>query len=152
MSGTTLWRSVAALPLFIAWLMVPSVARAEPRHPHMQNALYELKEARLELKQAAHDFGGHREAALKAVDTAIAQIEIALGAVGEKVTDVTVDRESYRKYDYHPHINRSIYELREVRAELKDARHDFGGHRADALRDVNYAIDQLEVCLRYARK
>src|SRR6516225_1875614 len=35
-----------------------------PHHPHMHHALHELKEARVELKEAAHDFGGHREKAL----------------------------------------------------------------------------------------
>jgi hypothetical protein len=45
---------------------------------HMHAALHELKEARHELKEAKHDFGGHREAALKAVDHAIHQLEEAL--------------------------------------------------------------------------
>lgn len=47
-------------------------------HPHIHHALKELREARKELKEAAHDFGGHREEALKAVDEAIAQLKTAL--------------------------------------------------------------------------
>jgi hypothetical protein len=68
-------------------LVLPTSAQQTPpapqpgqhKHPsHMHAALHELKEARHELKEAKHDFGGHREAALKAVNHAIEQIEIAL--------------------------------------------------------------------------
>jgi uncharacterized membrane protein len=47
-------------------------------HPHIRAALHELHEAQGELKRAAHDFGGHREEALEAVDKAIHQLEVCL--------------------------------------------------------------------------
>ena len=50
---------------------------AEP-HPHIRAALHELREARNELKTAAHDFGGHRDEALEATDNAIRQLEVCL--------------------------------------------------------------------------
>jgi hypothetical protein len=34
---------------------------------------------------------------------------------------------------------------------MEHAAHDFGGHRADALRATDDAIRQLEICLRYDR-
>jgi hypothetical protein len=34
---------------------------------------------------------------------------------------------------------------------MEHAAHDFGGHRADALRSTDDAIRQLEICLRYDR-
>jgi hypothetical protein len=123
-----------------------------PRHPHMHHALHELKEARVELKEAAHDFGGHREKALKAVDAAIVQIEIALKGGRDPFRAVKVEAALYKKYEHHPHIHRAIHELKEARVELKEARHDFGGHREQALTDVNYAIEQLELALKFARK
>jgi hypothetical protein len=60
--------------------VAPGTTPQTPKHhaSHMHAALHELKEARLELKEAKHDFGGHREAALKAVDHAIHQIEVAI--------------------------------------------------------------------------
>lgn len=51
-------------------------ARLEP-HPHIRSALVELTAARNELKSAAHDFGGHRVEAMRAVDAAIKQLRIA---------------------------------------------------------------------------
>ena len=48
----------------------------DEKHPHIHAALKELRECRKELKEAAHDFNGHREEALKAVDAAVEQLEI----------------------------------------------------------------------------
>jgi hypothetical protein len=145
-------RILAAL-LFLA---APVAVRADkddgPKHPRMHHAIHELKEARVELREAAHDFGGHREKALKAVDVAIAQMELALKGAGDPFKAVKVDAEVYKKYDHHPHIHHAIHELKEARVELKEAKHDFGGHREKALKDVDVAIEQLELALKFARK
>jgi len=50
-----------------------------PPHPEIQRALDALHVARTHLHDAAHDFGGHREEALRAVDEAIRQLEICKG-------------------------------------------------------------------------
>jgi hypothetical protein len=50
--------------------------------------------------------------------------------------------------DAHPHIRAAITELREARTELQHAAHDFCGHRADALRDTQVAMSQLQEALR----
>jgi hypothetical protein len=46
-------------------------------HPHLRGAINELQAARKELQTAAHDFGGHRAAAIRAVDAAIVQLREA---------------------------------------------------------------------------
>jgi hypothetical protein len=46
-------------------------------HPHIRGAVTELMEARKELQTAAHDFGGHRVDAIKAIDGAIKQLRLA---------------------------------------------------------------------------
>lgn len=51
----------------------------------------------------------------------------------------------------HPEIRDALAALRNARAHLEHAAHDFGGHRADALRATDDAIRQLEICLRYDR-
>lgn len=51
-------------------------ASLEP-HPHIRTAIVELQAARQELNTAAHDFGGHRVDAIRAVDNAIKQLKIA---------------------------------------------------------------------------
>lgn len=60
----------------IAGSLAFTPARLEP-HPHIRSALLELTAARKELQTAAHDFGGHRAEAMRAVDAAIKQLRIA---------------------------------------------------------------------------
>ena len=119
----------------------------------MHHALRELREARTELKEAAHGFGGHRAKAIKGVEAAIAQMDKAFEAVGDNFKGGgKFDKFIYKKYEHHPHIHHALVELREARTEFKDAAHDFKGHREKALRDVENAIDQLELCLKFAKK
>ncbi len=47
-------------------------------HPRIRHAIAALHEAKVEMKAAAHDFGGHRVAAIKACDDAIEQLKLAL--------------------------------------------------------------------------
>lgn len=47
-------------------------------HPRIRAAITALEAAKAEMKTAAHDFGGHREAALKECDAAIAELRLAL--------------------------------------------------------------------------
>jgi len=56
------------------------------------------------------------------------------------------------KKEHHPHIHKAIEELREAKKELKEANHDFGGHREKALKECDEAIEQLELALKHDRK
>ena len=49
----------------------------------------------------------------------------------------------------HPRIARAIEALRDARAYLAEAPHDFGGHKADAVRATDEAIRQLNLALAY---
>jgi hypothetical protein len=57
---------------------VPAATPAPERHPEIREALASLRRARMHLQEAAHDFGGHRDDALRATDDAIRQLEICL--------------------------------------------------------------------------
>ena len=46
-------------------------------HPHIRGAIKELEAAKKELQTAAHDFGGHRVDAIKAIDGALVQLREA---------------------------------------------------------------------------
>jgi len=78
-------RSVAVavmLALFSMPVSLSANANAEDQ-PHMQAALDALRQAEQHLKEAAHDKGGHREAALKATQEAIKHVEMGI-KVGDK--------------------------------------------------------------------
>jgi hypothetical protein len=51
----------------------------------------------------------------------------------------------------HPEIREAIRSLRLAKEHMEHAAHDFGGHRVDAIRATDEAIDQLQVCLDYDR-
>jgi hypothetical protein len=127
-----------------------SRARAE-QHPRMHAALFEMRQAATELKEASHDFGGHRAKALSALEAAIDQSEKALKAVGEDVKGIEPRKEVYKAYANHPHIRQAAVELREARDELKAAPHDFKGHREKAVQALDAAVNQLDAALKFAK-
>jgi hypothetical protein len=124
--------------------------RAE-KFPRMVAALGELKEAAREMREAADDFGGHKEKALEATNRAITQMELALRAAGVDAVYVPPAREVYRGYRKFPHIHHALNELRLAHQEMKNAAHDFGGHKEKALEATSFAIAQLERALQFAK-
>ena len=120
-------------------------------HPRLHAALYELRQARTELADAKHDFGGHRAKAVDALDEAIAQIEKALRAVDDNVKGVEPAGEVYKGYANHRHIRHALVEAKEAQGELKAAAHNFKGHREKAVQALDDVIDQLGKALEYAR-
>jgi hypothetical protein len=49
----------------------------------------------------------------------------------------------------HPQIREAIASLRRAKEHMEHAAHDFGGHRVEAIRATDAAIQQLEECLKY---
>jgi hypothetical protein len=49
----------------------------------------------------------------------------------------------------HPRIATAIAALKDARAYLEAAPHDFGGHKVDAIRATDVAIRQLNLALAY---
>ncbi|MBZ5620072.1 MAG: hypothetical protein LAQ69_15310 [Acidobacteriia bacterium] len=49
----------------------------------------------------------------------------------------------------HPRLAAAIEALRDARAYLAEAPHDFGGHKAAAMRATDEAIKQLNFALQY---
>ena len=78
------WALVAGLALGTVGLigLAPARVRAAAppaeRHPEMHEALRHLREAKASLEKGAHDFAGHRVAAVTATDNAIKEVEAAL--------------------------------------------------------------------------
>ena len=74
---------VTVLAILAGWVLyfnntALAQEKAKERHPKIRHAIVALEAAKVELKTAAHDFGGHREAALKECDAAITQLKLAL--------------------------------------------------------------------------
>lgn len=52
----------------------------------------------------------------------------------------------------HPRIAAAIAALRDARAYMVEAPHDFGGHKADAVRATDEAIRQLNLAFAYRER
>lgn len=73
-----------------------------------------------------------------AIAAAIAGASLAAGAA-----------EAQPAPEQHPKIRAAIRALEAAKDDLQHAAHDFGGHRADALRACDEAIRQLRLALNY---
>jgi hypothetical protein len=52
----------------------------------------------------------------------------------------------------HPHIRAAVSALQAAKVELQTADHDFGGHRVDAIKACDGAIQQLTLALQFDHK
>lgn len=76
-----------ALTVILGLLSVPITAVAsydDEDQPHMQAALEALQSAKHHLEQAKHDKGGHRVAAIKAIDSAITHVKAGMETAEHK--------------------------------------------------------------------
>jgi hypothetical protein len=62
-------------------LLLPTSAPAFQEHAALRDAARELKTARRHLLAAAHDYQGHRDAAVREIDQALAEIRLAIAGV-----------------------------------------------------------------------
>jgi hypothetical protein len=53
---------------------VQTYGQRNERHPHLRHVLDELRDAKVELEHERHDWGGHRDAAIRAIEEARHQI------------------------------------------------------------------------------
>ena len=49
----------------------------------------------------------------------------------------------------HPEIRAALRALDNAKEHLEHAAHDFHGHRVDAIRAIDEAHHQLEICMQY---
>lgn len=70
--------------LLSAGVVTVSAQPERLRHPRIAKAIDALEDARAYMREAAHDFGGHRVEALRATDEAIKQLRLALAYRAEE--------------------------------------------------------------------
>jgi hypothetical protein len=74
----------------------------------------------------------------------------AAAAVGAALAVGLVFRAGEAEADC-PNIVKATAALVAAQTDLKNAAHDFDGHRADALKAVDAALTQLQMCLKSAQ-
>ncbi len=144
-------RLVMVVCAALALVGFSSARAAAEEHPRLHEALYEMRHAKTELKEAKPDFGGHRVKAIEALDDAITQVEAALKAVGDNIKGTEPSKDVYKEYKNFPHIRHGLAAAKLARKELKDAAHDYKGHRAKAVEALDAVITQLDKAIEYAK-
>ncbi len=71
-------RMLTSFAVLAFMLVLSSPSPAGGRHPQIERALMALQNAREHLQAAAHDFGGHRVEAIRAIDEADRQLRICM--------------------------------------------------------------------------
>ena len=128
-------------------------AEAADRHPEMCKALFHLRESKRELEKSAHDFDGHRVAALKDTDQAIKEVVDGLkddgktlipsaASIAEPASRPAEGRRA-EVAERHPEMHRAMFHLREAKRELEKSAHDYEGHRVAAIKDAEQAIQEI---------
>jgi len=82
---------------------------------------------------------------MKTIPTVVAAFFVATSLGCSAVKAQTIRSEAVE----HPRIATAIRELEEAIRYLEAAPHDFGGHKAAAIRDSRAAIVQLRAALAY---
>jgi hypothetical protein len=164
----------------LAWTAVPVLAlgglvltgasaqpagKAKPEAQAVSNhqlveAMHVLVATKKTLEAADHDYGGHRADAVKAIGAAHHQLKLALefihkgkaegggkpGGAGKPAGNSEPQKISDMQ------LAEAIPILKATTRMLQKADHDYGGHRADAVRDLEGAIKELETALAFVRK
>lgn len=141
------WLKLFTLISVVAGLTaLPAVVRAESGEAYapLHHAIHELEAAIVFMREAPHDFGGHREAALKDSAAAVAQLRVCL----EVMHAGSVRIPAWENAERHP-LRRAVLALEEARNHLQHAAHDFHGHRELALKFCDAAIRQLREALAH---
>jgi len=136
-------KSVVALLML---LCVCAFVNATPDQPNMESAKTNLQKARAELNAAQPNKGGHRSRAIDLVNSAIGEvnkgIKFARRNNHAKMNAPTPDQ---------PHMEAALSHLKNAKADLERATVDKGGYRANAIRLVNLAIDQVNLGIAAGR-
>ena len=129
-------------------------------HPRMREALQALQQARTDLQQAPPQFAGHRQKAIDLVDHAIQEINTGMQfAAQQGITsrDSGVNQQSYVQpmasgvnSTSYPMMADAQRALEQARNALQQASHNFGGHRTNALQDVNQAMQEITLGMQAA--
>jgi hypothetical protein len=139
--------------------------QAEPQkvsNTQLREALHVLQATKKTLEGANHDYGGHRVKAIEAIKAAQHQLHLALqsqtknkkpGTPGSKPANPGKGgKEPEPQGISNLQLADSISILQKTRVFLEKANHDYGGHRAQAVKDLGGAIRQLKLALKYEKK
>ena len=166
---------MSSIRLAVAAALIAGPVVAAPKKPEPQSvsnqqlheAIYVLQSVKHTLDKADHDYGGHRAAAVKDIAKAEHQLREALAAhhKGHPPT-AHAGHPGKPGHPGHPggaarrepqslsdaQLAEAIPVLNATATFLKNANHDYGGHREKAVQDIAAAVRQLQTALQYSKQ
>ena len=124
----------------LAILLVVVSVSARPDQPNMQSAKVDLQNAKAQLIAASPNKGGHRAKAIDLVNEAIAEVNRGI-AFDRKHNHASIDATPLPD---QPHMQAALDYLRNAKSDLERATTDKGGHRVNAIKLVDQAIDETK--------
>jgi hypothetical protein len=122
--------------LFAILVIVAAASAAVPDQPFMEAALANLKTAKTELAAAMRNKGGHRGTAAQLTQQAIEEVNKGIN-FAKRHNHATVAAPD------QPHMQAALDALNSALQNLDKAEADKGGHRANAIKLVKQAIDEV---------
>ena len=55
-------------------------------------------------------------------------------------------------HEHHPELRKALHKLKAAKMDLEKAAHDYGGHKAQAIADINQAMGELQAALDSDKK
>ena len=111
-----------------------------PDQPNMESARTNLQKARASLQAATANKGGHRSKAIGLINSAIGEVNKGI-RFARKNNHATAASPTPDQ----PNMEAALDHLKNARSDLDRATPDKGGHRGNALRLVNQAIDEVKL-------
>jgi hypothetical protein len=169
MNARTVWLASGLLLIGLAGRADAGPRKPSRREPQkvsnaqLHEALHVLQTTKKMLEGADHDYGGHRVEAVKAIGAAERQLRLALETQNKHKKAVKPGNKGARpgkgggKQPEPQAISNlqladAIGVLQKTATFLEKADHDYGGHRAAAVRDLGAAVHQLKLALKFEKK
>jgi hypothetical protein len=132
---------------------------ADNGQPKMQAAWNALQQARVAVQSATPNKGGHREAALGLIQQALGAVQAGMQYAAAHPTEIGEAEgaaapepvnEAVLGAERQPRMAEGVVALREARRQLREAKHDKGGYRVQAMQLIDQALMQLQEGIRFA--
>jgi len=135
------------LSVLVLLIVSAFVLATPPDQPNMESARANLQNAKANLQVAEHNKGGHRAKALNLVNSAISEVNKGIQfARHNNHADV-----SFTPVPDQPHMEAALNYLKNARSDLEKATPDKGGHRGNAIRLVDQAIEEVNLGIAAGR-
>ncbi len=73
-------------------------------------------------------------------------------AAPKPATEAPKPHQAGEALDKHPALHKAIMALFDAKRDLERADHDFGGHRKQAIEDIDKAVAQLRLAMQFDKK